>query len=113
MGYLFRGANICSSYPEWHKQSVITKCGKFKSRSRTTLRCVQVYCLLKFNCIKFISLTKMPKKAAKVEDYEVLATIGSGSYGTCKKIRRKLDKKVRTKALTIFFTSMKHYYHIF
>ncbi|XP_002731116.1 serine/threonine-protein kinase Nek2-like [Saccoglossus kowalevskii] len=31
---------------------------------------------------------------AKLEDYEVLYTIGSGSYGKCKKIRRKSDGKV-------------------
>ena len=30
----------------------------------------------------------------KLDDYEVLCTIGSGSYGTCKKIQRKSDKKV-------------------
>lgn len=29
-----------------------------------------------------------------VKDYEVLCTIGSGSYGTCKKIRRIRDGKV-------------------
>ena len=29
-----------------------------------------------------------------LEDYEVLDTIGTGSYGTCKKIRRKRDGKV-------------------
>ena len=28
------------------------------------------------------------------DDYEVLSTIGTGSYGTCKKIRRKEDGKV-------------------
>lgn len=32
--------------------------------------------------------------ANKPEDYEVLGTIGTGSYGTCKKIRRKTDGKV-------------------
>ena len=35
---------------------------------------------------------KMP---SSLEDYEVVATIGSGSYGTCKKIRRKKDGKVK------------------
>lgn len=29
-----------------------------------------------------------------LEDFEVIATIGTGSYGTCKKIRRKKDGKV-------------------
>ena len=36
----------------------------------------------------------MPKTAANLEDYEVLATIGTGSFGTCKKIQRKSDRKV-------------------
>lgn len=31
---------------------------------------------------------------SRVEDYEVLFTIGSGSYGRCQKIRRKSDGKV-------------------
>ncbi|XP_049625817.1 serine/threonine-protein kinase Nek2 isoform X2 [Suncus etruscus] len=31
---------------------------------------------------------------ARVEDYEVLHTIGTGSYGRCQKIRRKSDGKV-------------------
>ncbi|CAG5927923.1 unnamed protein product [Menidia menidia] len=31
---------------------------------------------------------------SRVEDYEVLYTIGSGSYGRCQKIRRKSDGKV-------------------
>ncbi|XP_073409495.1 serine/threonine-protein kinase Nek2 isoform X1 [Dendrobates tinctorius] len=31
---------------------------------------------------------------SRVEDYEVLYTIGSGSYGRCQKIRRKADGKV-------------------
>ena len=35
---------------------------------------------------------KMP---SSLEDYEVVTTIGSGSYGTCKKIRRKKDGKVK------------------
>lgn len=29
-----------------------------------------------------------------IEDYEVLGTVGSGSYGTCKKIRRRKDGKI-------------------
>lgn len=33
----------------------------------------------------------MPTRA---EDYEVLYTIGTGSYGRCQKIRRKSDGKV-------------------
>ncbi|CAL1527590.1 unnamed protein product [Lymnaea stagnalis] len=32
--------------------------------------------------------------AATLDDYEVIATIGTGSYGTCKKIRRKKDGKI-------------------
>lgn len=31
---------------------------------------------------------------SRVEDYEVLHTIGTGSYGKCQKIRRKSDGKV-------------------
>jgi hypothetical protein len=31
---------------------------------------------------------------SRVEDYEVLHTIGTGSYGRCQKIRRKSDGKV-------------------
>ena len=36
----------------------------------------------------------MPKTAAKLDDFEVLATIGTGSFGTCRKVRRKGDGKV-------------------
>ncbi|XP_035666927.1 serine/threonine-protein kinase Nek2-like isoform X1 [Branchiostoma floridae] len=31
---------------------------------------------------------------SRLEDYEVLYTIGTGSYGTCKKVRRRTDGKV-------------------
>lgn len=31
---------------------------------------------------------------SRVEDYDVLYTIGSGSYGRCQKVRRKSDGKV-------------------
>ncbi|XP_071962912.1 serine/threonine-protein kinase Nek2-like isoform X2 [Antedon mediterranea] len=31
---------------------------------------------------------------SRLEDYEILYKIGSGSYGTCKKIRRKADGKI-------------------
>ena len=31
---------------------------------------------------------------SKLTDYDILGEIGSGSYGTCKKIRRRSDKKV-------------------
>jgi len=30
----------------------------------------------------------------KLDEYEVVSTIGSGSYGTCKKIKRKSDGRV-------------------
>lgn len=36
----------------------------------------------------------MPRTGAKLEDYDVIATIGTGSFGICKKVRRKSDKKV-------------------
>ena len=36
----------------------------------------------------------MPKTISILEDFEILATIGSGTYGTCKQICRKSDKKV-------------------
>ena len=35
-----------------------------------------------------------PKMASTLDDFEVVSTIGTGSYGTCKKIRRKKDNKV-------------------
>lgn len=37
--------------------------------------------------------TRMP---SRVDDYDVLYTIGSGSYGRCQKVRRKSDGKVST-----------------
>lgn len=37
---------------------------------------------------------KAGEMPSRVEDYEVLYTIGSGSYGRCRKIRRKHDGKV-------------------
>ena len=36
----------------------------------------------------------MPKTVAKLEDFEVLQTIGTGSFGTCRKVLRKADGKV-------------------
>ena len=36
----------------------------------------------------------MPKTVAKLEDFEVLLTIGTGSFGTCRKVRRRADGKV-------------------
>lgn len=36
----------------------------------------------------------LPIMPSRTEDYEVLSTIGSGSYGKCQKIRRKSDGKV-------------------
>lgn len=32
---------------------------------------------------------------SKLIDYDILGQIGSGSYGTCKKIRRRSDNKVK------------------
>ena len=32
---------------------------------------------------------------SKLLDYDILGEIGSGSYGTCKKIRRRIDNKVQ------------------
>jgi NIMA (never in mitosis gene a)-related kinase len=32
---------------------------------------------------------------SSLDDYETLYSIGSGSYGTCKKIKRKKDGRVR------------------
>ncbi len=40
---------------------------------------------------------KEKKMPSSLDDYEVISTIGSGSYGTCKKIRRKKDSKVCSK----------------
>ena len=40
----------------------------------------------------------MPSRA---EDYEVLYTIGAGSYGRCQKIRRKSDGKVSAGSLPV------------
>ncbi|RUS74057.1 hypothetical protein EGW08_018184 [Elysia chlorotica] len=37
---------------------------------------------------------KTPRMPSTLEDFEVIGTIGTGSYGTCKKIRRKKDGKV-------------------
>ncbi|GFR95863.1 serine/threonine-protein kinase Nek2 [Elysia marginata] len=37
---------------------------------------------------------KTPRMPSTLDDFEVMATIGTGSYGTCKKIRRKKDGKV-------------------
>jgi hypothetical protein len=36
----------------------------------------------------------MPKNGAQVDDYVVLDTIGTGTFGICRKVRRKSDKKV-------------------
>lgn len=46
------------------------------------------------NCGNFFSISS-PRMQTILEDYEVLSTVGTGSYGTCKKIRRKKDGKVR------------------
>lgn len=34
-----------------------------------------------------------------LDDFDVIGTIGSGSYGTCKKIRRKKDGKVKISSI--------------
>ncbi|CAH3198892.1 unnamed protein product, partial [Porites evermanni] len=31
---------------------------------------------------------------SKLQDYDILSEIGSGSYGTCKKVRRRTDNKI-------------------
>jgi len=36
----------------------------------------------------------MPKTSEKLSDFTVVETIGTGSFGTCKKISRKSDGKV-------------------
>lgn len=41
------------------------------------------------------AISAMP---GRPEDYEVLLTIGAGSYGKCRKVRRKADGKVRRAA---------------
>ncbi|MEQ2174879.1 hypothetical protein GOODEAATRI_012295 [Goodea atripinnis] len=48
-------------------------------------------CLCCFVAVISGNTTKMP---SRVEDYEVLYTIGSGSYGRCQKIRRNSDGKI-------------------
>lgn len=37
----------------------------------------------------------LPAMPGRPDDYEVLLTIGAGSYGKCRKVRRKADGKVR------------------
>ncbi|XP_033735356.1 serine/threonine-protein kinase Nek2-like isoform X1 [Pecten maximus] len=37
---------------------------------------------------------KTPRMPSTLDDFAVISTIGSGSYGTCRKIRRKKDGKV-------------------
>lgn len=41
--------------------------------------------------------------ACTLDDFEIVCTIGSGSYGTCKKVRRKKDRKVRITNIFIAF----------
>jgi len=46
-------------------------------------------------CRVFVGrLTNMP---SSVDSYEVLGPIGSGTFATCKKVRRKKDSRVRAK----------------
>ncbi|XP_052700276.1 serine/threonine-protein kinase Nek2-like isoform X1 [Crassostrea angulata] len=37
---------------------------------------------------------RKPRMPSTLDDFDVIGTIGSGSYGTCKKIRRKKDGKI-------------------
>ena len=41
----------------------------------------------------------------KIDDYEVICTIGSGAYGTCKKIKRRADGKVKN---LMFYKAVKY-----
>lgn len=50
----------------------------------------------------------MPKTVAKFSDYKVLATIGTGSFGTCKKIQRNSDGKVYKYKYGIFLAFHLH-----
>ena len=43
------------------------------------------------------------KNSTIVEDFEILNTIGSGSYGTVRKVLRKRDKKVYIPGLVFVF----------
>ncbi|KAL5009383.1 hypothetical protein ScPMuIL_014964 [Solemya velum] len=43
---------------------------------------------------KIKSASSSSKMPTSLEDFEVLSTIGTGSYGTCKRIRRKKDGKI-------------------
>jgi len=51
---------------------------------------------------------------SKTEDYEVMLTIGCGSYGNCQKVKRKSDGKVnkvqtelyRMSSFVFFFSSV-------
>ena len=38
---------------------------------------------------------------SNLSDYEILETIGTGSYGICRKVRRKRDNKVIVKFVTV------------
>lgn len=45
-------------------------------------------------CVRQRDSGDWPAMPSRAEDYEVLYTIGTGSYGRCQKIRRKSDGKV-------------------
>lgn len=57
--------------------------------------------LLRHFALVFVKLTFpffgcfRPRMPSTLDDFDVIGTIGSGSYGTCKKIRRKKDGKVK------------------
>ncbi|XP_050406944.1 serine/threonine-protein kinase Nek2 isoform X1 [Patella vulgata] len=46
------------------------------------------------NLASYVFQTPRMPTTVGLDDFEVLSTIGTGSYGTCKKIRRKKDGKV-------------------
>lgn len=79
----------------WLKTSVETRWGRI-SKLAQSLSCISSYknrTIQQFNrtILRLLAWSKMP---SRVEDYEELFTIGSGSYGKCRKIRRKSDGKV-------------------
>jgi len=49
-----------------------------------------------FVCLQLSANIKMP---SSTDSYEVLGPIGSGTFATCKKIRRRKDGRVLTVAI--------------